>query len=155
MSLEAYIWAADLPLSTCTGTAFRVLLKLADRADKYGYGAYPSVAGIAEVLECSERTVYRGLAELQRLGLIRKGDQRYVDHIDVRYRPTVYDVLTPALKALESRGVIRVTPEQSRGDRNRHPGVTTGVSRTVLNPPTKTSSVSHVTSRERAYGRSA
>ena len=39
MSLEAYIWAASLPLSACNGTAFRVLLQLADRADPHGYGA--------------------------------------------------------------------------------------------------------------------
>lgn len=154
MSLAAYMWAADLPLSTCSGTAHRVLLKIADRADDLGYGAYPSVGRIADVLECSERTVYRALAELKRNGLIREGDQRYVEHLDPRYRPTVYDCLTPALKTLESRGDIRVTPDRSRGDRNGHPGVTTGVNRTALkNLPTKTSPVTHVSNRERAYGR--
>lgn len=141
MSLEAYIWAANLPLSRCNGTPFRVLLQLADRADQLGYGAYPSVTTIAERLECSERTVFRALKELQMLGLIRRGDQRYVEHIDPRHRPTVYDVMTWALEyaeehghAPDARGDNRVTPGDFRGDRNGHPGVTTGVSRTVLKP---------------------
>ena len=135
MSLDAYIWAANLPLSRCNGTPFRVLLQLADRADNLGYGAYPSVTTIAETLECSERTVYRALAELKLAGLIREGDQRFVQHIDSRYRPTVYDVLTFALVHLESRGDNCVTPDESRGDRKPHPGVTTGVTqRTVLKP---------------------
>lgn len=111
MSLAAYMWAAELPLSVCNGTPHRVLLKLADRADDLGRGAYPGVPGIAKVLECSERTVKRALKKLVEDGLIRRGDQQLVDHYDSRYRPTVYDCLTPALKYLESRGVMYVTPE--------------------------------------------
>lgn len=154
MSLNAYIWAADLPLSVCNGTAHRVLLKLADRADDLGYGAYPSVKNIAASLVCSERTVFRALKELQLAGLIRRGDQRYVEHIDPRHRPTVYDVLTWALKYSEehdeSRGDIRVTPGESRGDTNRRSGVTTGVTRTVLKPTYQDTSrhLSLVTARE-------
>lgn len=152
MSLEAYIWAANLPLSRCNGTPFRVLLQLADRADELGRGAYPSVATIAERLECSERTVYRALLELRASGLIRRGDQRFVQHIDERYRPTVYDVVTTALTILESRGDSSVTPDESRGDRNGHPGVTTGVNRTVLNPSYQQSrrNLTLVTARESA-----
>lgn len=152
MSLEAYIWAANLPLSRCNGTPFRVLLQLADRADKLGYGAYPSVATMSEALECSERTVYRALDHLRTAGLIRVGDQRFVAHIDLRYRPTVYDVLTAALIYTESRGDNRVTPGESRGDRNGHPGVTTGVSRTVQEPSYQDSSrhLSLVSARESA-----
>lgn len=135
MSLEAYIWAANLPLSRCNGTPFRVLLQLADRADKLGYGAYPNVSTIAEVLECSDRTVQRAIRELLRDGLIRPGDQRYVDHLDRRYRPTVYDVLTAALTVTESRGDNLVTPGESRGDKSGPPGVTTVVAhRTVQEP---------------------
>lgn len=153
MSLAALLWAADLPLSVCNGTTYRVLLKLADRADDLGYGAYPSVRSIAAVLQCSERTVYRALAELRSKGLIREGDQRYVSHLDPRYRPTVYDVLTPALRGTESRGDIPVIPARSRGDRSGRPGVTPVVNRTVQELPTKTSPVTHVSNRERAYGR--
>ncbi|TFV82034.1 helix-turn-helix domain-containing protein [Microbacterium sp. dk485] len=136
MSLEAYIWAANLPLTRCNGTPFRVLLQLADRADKLGYGAYPNVSTIADTLECSERTVQRALRELRIAGLIREGDQRYVEHLDPRYRPTVYDVLTTALVMTESRGDRCVTPSRSRGDRSGRPGVTTAVAHRTVQEPT-------------------
>lgn len=152
MSLEAYIWAANLPLSRCNGTPFRVLLQLADCADNLGYGAYPHVSTIAERLECSERTVQRAIKELRIAGLIREGDQRWVEHLDARYRPTVYDVLTTALTYLEerggsveSRGDNRVTPAESRGDRNRRPGVTTGVALRTVQEPTYQDSPTHLT----------
>lgn len=147
MSLEAYIWAANLPLSACNGTAFRVLLQLADRADQYGYGAYPHVGTIAEVLECSPRTVQRAIAELRLAGLIREGDQRYVQHLDQRYRPVVYDLLTPALSIrehFESRGDIPVTPKRSRGDRFRRPGVTTAVAQGTVHEPSYQDSHRHL-----------
>lgn len=156
MSLEAYIWAGSLPLSACNGTAFRVLLQLADRADPHGYGAYPHVSTIADVLECSPRTVQRALAELRLAGLIREGDQRYVQHLDGRYRPVVYDLITPALRVREhlaSRGDIPVTPDQSRGDSSWHPGVTTGVALRTVQEPTYQDTQHHlslVTARESA-----
>lgn len=158
MSLEAYIWAASLPLSRCSGTAFRVLLQLADRADPAGYGAYPSVGTIAETLECSDRTVQRALKELRIGGLIREGDQRYVQHLEARYRPTVYDLLTPALSIREhfaSRGVAGVTPGAFRGDKNMHSGATTGVTQTVHEPTYQDSQhhLSLVTARESAMSR--
>lgn len=154
MSLNAYVWAADLPLRRCSGTAHRVLLKLADRADDLGYGAYPGVQGIADSLECSTRTVQRAIRELLDEGLIRVGDQRYVEHFDPRYRPVVYDVLTWALLYAEERGHSRgdtcVTPDDSRGDRNRRSGVTTGVAISVLKPSYQDSqkNLTLVTARE-------
>lgn len=156
MSLDAYIWAASLPLSTCNGTTFRVLLQLADRADKVGYGAFPGVATIANTLECSDRTVQRALKELLAAGLIREGDQRYVDHIDPRYRPTVYDLLTPALVYNESRGDNAVTPTDSRGDKNGRSGVTTVVAHRTVLEPSYQDSLSHPTystARESAMSR--
>lgn len=151
MSLEAYIWAANLPLSVCNGTPFRVLLQLADRADKFGYGAYPLVSTMAETLECSERTVQRALRDLLRDGLIRPGDQRYVDHLRSDRRPVVYDVMTTALKVHESRGDNCVTPSGSRGDNYGPHGVTTGVAHRTVQEPTYQDSHSHpslVTARE-------
>lgn len=155
MSLEAYIWAANLPLSRCNGTPFRVLLQLADRADPLGYGAYPGVESIASTLECSTRTVYRALVELRAGGLIRVGDQRFVEHIDPRYRPTVYDVLTAALINTESRGDNHVTPKRSRGDRNGHSGVTPDVTRTVQEPSNQDSTrhLTLVSARESVMAR--
>jgi DNA-binding GntR family transcriptional regulator len=103
------------------------LLKLADRADELGYGAFPKLETIAETLGCSKRTVQRAIRELLDAGLIREGDQSFVDHLDARYRPTVYDVLTWALQYAESRGDNCVTPKRSRGDKKGQLGVTTGV----------------------------
>lgn len=155
MSLAALLWASDLPISACNLTAYRVLVKLADHADDLGYGAWPGIASLAERLECSERTIYRALATLQDAGLIRRGDQRHVEHIDARYRPVVFDVLTPALRAAESRGDSRVRSPRSRGDSKGRSGVTPAVNKTVLNLLTKTSPVTHQSNRERAYGRDA
>lgn len=145
MSLEAYIWAANLPLSRCNGTPFRVLLQLADRTDKLGYGAYPHVSTIADTLECSERTVQRAIRELKHLELIREGDQRYVEHLDPRYRPTVYDVLTTALITTESRGDNYVTPGRSRGDSYGPSGVTTAVAQGTVQEPSYQDSPRHLT----------
>lgn len=156
MSLEAYIWAANLPLSRCNGTSHRVLLQLADRADKFGYGAYPHVSTIAATLECSDRTVQRAIRDLLRDGLIRPGDQRYVDHLDPRYRPTVYDVLTAALTVTESRGDNPVTPAESRGDKSGHSGVTTDVAHRTVQEPFYQDSLSHpslVSARESGMNR--
>lgn len=145
MSLAAYIWAANLPLSACNGTPFRVLLLLADRADELGYGAYPHVSTIADTLECSGRTVQRAIRELVQSGLLRVGDQRYVEHLDPRYRPTVYDVLTAALLYNESRGDNSDTPDESRGDRSGHPGVTTAVAHRTVQEPSYQDTHRHLT----------
>lgn len=136
MSLEAYIWAANLPLSRCNGTPFRVLLQLADRADAHGYHAFPSVETIAENLECSERTVQRALKTLRDDGLIRLGNQDYVAHIRPDKRPIVYDVVTTALTLKEryERGDNYVTPSLERGDSSCPSGVTTVVTQTALEP---------------------
>lgn len=145
MSLEAYIWAANLPLSRCNGTPFRVLLQLADRADKLGYGAYPHVSTIADVLECSERTVQRAFRELRTSGLIREGDQRFVAHLRSDRRPVVYDVLTTALQVIESRGDNCDTPIDSRGDTYGPRGVTTAVAQGTVHEPSYQDSRSHLT----------
>lgn len=98
MSLEAYIWAADLPLNVCSATAYRVLIKYADCADKYGYRAWRSERELADELGCSTRTIRRARAELVEAGLISVGDQRYVAHLRGDRRPIVYDLETPAKK---------------------------------------------------------
>lgn len=101
MSLDAYIWAANLPLDVCNGTTFRVLLKIADRADPLGYTAFPKPSDIAKTLGCTQRTVQRAVRELLDLGLIRRGDQSYVAHLRGGNRPVVFDVMTDALKYTE------------------------------------------------------
>lgn len=107
MSLEAYIWAGNLRLDECDGTPFRVLLKYADRVDRYGRTAWYSASDLAEELGCSVSTIRRATRELVQTGLISRGDQRFVHHIPANYRPIVYDLETPAKKmqdAIEARG---------------------------------------------------
>lgn len=144
MSKEAVLWTCQLPISACSGTAFRVLVNLAERADAYGYGAWPAVGKLAATLECSPRTVQRALRELVLSGLIRVGDQSQAAYIRADHRPTVYDVLTPALVYRESRGDIPVTPSDSRGDNYGLHGVTTVVARTT-HEPNYQDSLSHPT----------
>lgn len=107
MSLEAYIWAGNLRLDECDGTAFRVLLKYADRVDPYGRTAWYTAAALAADLGCSVSTIRRAIRELINAGLMSPGDQRFVQHIPANYRPIVYDLETPAKKmqdAIEARG---------------------------------------------------
>lgn len=102
MSLEAYIWAGNLRLDECDGTAFRVLLKYADRVDQYGRTAWYTASDLASDLGCSVSTIRRAVRELVESGLMSRGDQRYVQHIPANYRPIVYDLETPAKKMQEA-----------------------------------------------------
>lgn len=106
MSLAAYMWVGELPLDACTPTAFRVLLKYADRVDELGYHGWHTEEFLAEKFRCSTRTIRRARAELVAVGLMRLSeDQSYVaagrrpDRV-----PKSYDVLTTALKMHERNG---------------------------------------------------
>jgi DNA-binding transcriptional regulator YhcF (GntR family) len=120
-------------MTACGAAAYRVLVILAERADPYGYGAWFGQEKLAESLECSTRTIRRALRELLDAGLIRKGDQSLVKGRADR-RPTVYDVMTPALRIRESREDSPVHPCGSRVDSFRSHGRTTGVHRTTHEP---------------------
>lgn len=158
MSLAAYMWAADLPLNACTPTAFRVLLKYADRADELGYNAWHTEEYLADVLGCSTRTIRRVRLELVELGLMRRATDRVAD-IKGRHaghRPQVYDVLTFALKAHEASGGTFVANRPGYGGtrRAKMSGHLLSIE-TAHKPTTKTSPVTHQSNRERAYGRDA
>lgn len=135
MSHEAVSWIIQLPITACSSTAFRVLALLAERADGLGQGAWVSKAKTASVLQCSERTVQRAFRELLALDLIRLGNQ---NHPAMRarggHRPTVYDVVTPALRIRESWGVNPVSSDDLRGDNLGPPGETPTVARTTHEP---------------------
>lgn len=113
-------------MSACGSAAFHVLVILADRVDPYGYGAWPSIDSMSKSLECSPRTVQRAIRELLSVGLIREGDAQQTKHL--KYRPTVYDVLTPALRYIESKGRHNMSPlPEPRGDISGPAGVTSDV----------------------------
>lgn len=109
MSLEAYIWAGSLRLDEVDGTEFRVLLKYADRVDKYGRAAWFTAGDLADELGCSVRTVRRAIGGLVESGLMSRGDQRFVQHIPPNYRPVVYDLETPVKRMQDA--VSGVTSE--------------------------------------------
>lgn len=141
-------------MTACGAAAYRVLVILAERADEYGYGAWFGQEKLAETLECSTRTIRRALRELLDAGLIRKGDQSLVRGRADR-KPTVYDVVTPALRMRESRADSPVHPSESRVDSFRSHGRTSAVHRTTLEP-TYQDSLHHLTystARESAMSR--
>jgi len=155
VSLAAYMWAADLPLSACSHTAFRVLLKYADRADELGYNAWHTEEYLASVLECSTRTIRRARLELVDSGLMRKAPDRVAD-VQGRHaghRPQVYDVLTKALLVHEQNGGTFLANRPGYGGtREAKVGGHLVSIETAHKPPTKTSPVSHVGNRARANG---
>lgn len=66
MSVRASSWAWES--SRSTGSAFLVLLALADHAGQDGGDCWPSVARLARRCRVDERTVQRALDKLQELG---------------------------------------------------------------------------------------
>lgn len=91
MTVEAMVWvlndAPGLPPH-----AFGVLMGLANHADKYGRGAYPSQQTLADYARKSVRQVRRDLEDLKAAGLIREGDARLVAHLAADARPLVWDL---------------------------------------------------------------
>lgn len=89
-----------------------LLIALADRADDTGRAAWPSQRWLAQRGRCSDRTVRRHLVAMEERGLLRRGDQRMVEHLPVDRRPVVWDlnmalVETPPSGTTESPGVVR------------------------------------------------
>lgn len=107
MTVQALAWAIeqapDVPQHNLS-----VLIALANHAHEDGTDAWPSIERIAWESRKSERQVQRALAELEELGLIRRGDQRAAYKVPERYRPIVYDL------AME-RTRERYVPRRLRG----------------------------------------
>jgi hypothetical protein len=68
------------------------LMVLANDADSRGRGAHPYQADLARATRKDVRNVRETLKQLEAAGLIRKGDQRLVDHYDADERPVVWDL---------------------------------------------------------------
>jgi hypothetical protein len=121
VSLAAYMWAADLPLDACGPTAFRVLLKYADRVDELGYHGWHTEEFLADRLGCSTRTIRRARLELVSAGLLRLSDEQEGPRAHAGHRAKVYDVLTTALRVHESGGGTFLSWNQMRGGTSAGP----------------------------------
>lgn len=107
-----------------------VLIVLADYANAEGM-AWPSVDTLTSEVEKSERTVQNSLRKLERLGLIRRGDQSYARRYRADRRPVVYEMLPngaqptaprephdevqPIAPRMTIHGAQSVAPRQSHG----------------------------------------
>lgn len=103
-------WALSLPTESLKDSSARhVLLCLANYAGSNGAGAFPSASTLAQDTGLSERTVRYKLDDLEKSGLIQKGNQAIAAvHIDRHdRRPVVYDLQL-------SRGAIPA-PRSNRG----------------------------------------
>lgn len=88
-------WALSLPTQSLKDSSARhVLLCLANYAGSNGAGAFPSALTLAQDTGLSERTVRYKLDDLEKSGLIQKGNQAIAAvHIDRHdRRPVVYDL---------------------------------------------------------------
>ena len=93
MSLDSMHWGLyKAGPAIDDSNAFRVLLRLADETDPDGRNAFPSAQTIADDIGSCVRTVYSKLRWLERVGLIRRGDQRAAAYLPKRHRPTVWDL---------------------------------------------------------------
>jgi hypothetical protein len=91
MSLRAMTWALEQAPVTDPTQAL-VLVALADSAQEDGRNAWPSQATLARRARVSDRSVRRILAQLEADGVIRRGDQRVVEHLKADRRPVVWDL---------------------------------------------------------------
>lgn len=115
-----------------------ILMAMADFAREDGTRCYLAQAKIAERSTCSVRTLQRHLQELERRGLIFRGDQQMVAHFPANHRPVVWtlnvslnrgDNLTPQNRGDKLSGA---TNQDVRGDK---PG-SSGASPVSHNPKT-------------------
>lgn len=111
MSVEAISWvlneAPGVPPSLVS-----TLIGIANHAAPDGRHSYPSQPTLSRYTRKSERQVRRDLAELVRLKLIRKGDQRIVEHLPPDRRPVVYDL------AMDLDGRTSTSPRSSTSARS-------------------------------------
>lgn len=120
--------APDLPPH-----CFSVLMALASKAREDGTAAYPGQDWLADRARKSDRSVRNDLAALEKLGLIRRGDQSIVSHLSADERPVVWNLavervrerkLTSGRKhtsAPKSEMQNAGTPDQGEKQRDRKP----------------------------------
>lgn len=166
MSLNAFIWAASLPIDVAPASAYRVLIKLADHADQWGKSAWRDNAQLAVELGTSKRTIERAIRDLKVLGLIKPGDQHLVGHLRADRRPTVYDLNLQFARVETSTDPLPLAvdksengptelsqhrpTELSRTDETRSSGPTTVVAHRTVQEPVKSPSRGNYRTRERS-----
>lgn len=135
MSFEATTWALKIE-GVEDATSRVILLGLASHARSDGSAAWPSVRTLAEYACCSERTVHRRLRELEAAGLIVRGRQELVGHLEPNRRPTVWDLPVGVTVWQASRGdtLAGVSPEAAWGDTPGTSGVTAVADKPSLEP---------------------
>jgi len=132
VSVQAITWvledAPGLP-PHLVGT----LLGLANHADRHGRGAFPSQATLAWYARKTDRAVRKDLDQLTGLELIRRGDQRLVNHLPADERPVVWDLAMERKRQKEEekdrnpssgrkpKGTGTTVPAPRRGDDHKGP----------------------------------
>src|SRR6185312_11905490 len=108
MSVQAMAWAIEQQEVREPETQL-VLMCLANYAAADGANAFPSIQRLTRDSRLSESTVRRQLQKLEKMSLIRRGNQAITAAFIIRpdRRPTVYDLLM-------SRGVYG-TPREPNG----------------------------------------
>ena len=115
LSKAAVLWvwdeAPDVPPSLLS-----TLLAVARFADEGGCGSFASASTLALLTRKTRRQVRRDLDELEKRGLLCRGNQQLVAYIRADRRPDVYDLPM-------SRGVTHDPSSKSpRGDMEGHTG---------------------------------
>jgi hypothetical protein len=141
MSIQAIVWAIE-QAPDVPPNLVGLLIGLANHADADGRASYPAIDRLAFYARKKRRATQYDIEKLIKIGLVRRGDQRHVLHIDPRYRPVVYDLATerkrdPYLPRHsrndidvepvdnpDSRGAVRCTPDRSRDALRRNQGCT-------------------------------
>jgi hypothetical protein len=105
---RAVLWVLD-EAPGVPAALVSTLIALGRYAGEDGRGAYASAATIAAHTRKTERQAKRDLAELERLGLIQRGNQALAASIRADKRPVVYDL------AMAVRGDTHDTPQSANG----------------------------------------
>lgn len=144
MSIEAINWALSMS-AVENPTEAMTLLGLANHANKFGRGAWPSVSTLAEYVRVSDRTIHRTLRELELRGVIRRGNQDAVQNYRGGYRSVVYDIpmgvgapMRPPVNT-DDEVCQSVIAEDGRGDTGVAGGMTPVADEPPREPPFLTS----------------
>jgi hypothetical protein len=128
LSKAAVLWVLD----EAPGLPPRLvaaLIAVAAYTDEHGHGARAAASEIARRTRKSERQAQRDLAELEKIGLLRRGDQTLAAHIPPNFRPNVYDIPLDTSPTSYQGRKFDTTPRANRYDTGdasvRHPRRTT------------------------------